>query len=69
MANETQKGDAAEGVGGGATSADPESVLSAAPAAKRAYSAPQLKRLGSVAELTFGVGSKPTDGHGGKVKG
>ena len=52
MANETQKGGVAEGVGDGATGAEPQEGQSVS--GKRPYSPPRVTRLGSVAELTAG---------------
>jgi hypothetical protein len=51
MANERQEGSIAERVQeGGAQSAEQSAATTAG---RRTYSPPQLKRLGSVAELTF----------------
>jgi hypothetical protein len=54
MVNETQKGDAAEGVRG-ASEPEPVPAQPSPQAIKRPYAPPKLSRLGSVAELTAGA--------------
>jgi hypothetical protein len=62
MANEMQKGDVAKGL-------EPAQSTHRT-TEKRPYSSPQLKRLGSVAELTSGsTGSNVDPGKPGKKKG